>query len=66
MKINVGKILKPVVRAAKENPETALAIASLLAPGLFRKLAPKVVPIIVAAAGRNDGRHPAGVRRMVT
>ena len=28
------------------------AIVSLLAPGLFRKLAPKVVPIIVAAAGK--------------
>lgn len=52
MKINVKKAAGSVVKAAKENPETALAIVSLLAPGLFRKLAPKVVPIIVAAAGK--------------
>lgn len=52
MKINIGKLAKTVVTKAKENPETALAIASLLAPGLVRKLAPKVVPIIVAAAGK--------------
>ena len=52
MKINIGKIAKTVATKAKENPETALAIVSLLAPGLFRKIAPKVVPIIVAAAGK--------------
>lgn len=47
MKINVKKAATSVVKAAKDNPEKALAIAALLAPGLFRKLAPKVVPIIV-------------------
>lgn len=52
MKIKIGKAATSVVKAAKENPETALAIVSLLAPGLFRKIAPKVVPIIVAAAGQ--------------
>lgn len=50
--MNVKKAATSVVKAAKENPETALAIVSLLAPGLFRKIAPKVVPIIVAAAGK--------------
>jgi hypothetical protein len=52
MKINIKKAATSVVKTVKENPETALAIVSLLAPGLFRKLAPKVVPIIVAAAGK--------------
>lgn len=47
--MNIKKAATSVVKAAKENPETALAIVSLLAPGLYRKLAPKVVPIIVAA-----------------
>jgi len=52
MRINVGKLAKTVATKAKENPETALALVSLIAPGLFRKLAPKVVPIIVAAVGK--------------
>lgn len=50
--MNIKKAATSVVKAAKDNPEKALAIAALLAPGLFRKLAPKVVPIIVAAAGK--------------
>lgn len=50
--MNIKKAAGAVVKAAKENPEKALAIAALIAPGLFRKLAPKVVPIIVAAAGK--------------
>lgn len=50
--MNIKKAANSIVKAAKENPETALAIVSLLAPGLFRKIAPKVVPIIVAAAGK--------------
>jgi len=52
MKTTIGRIAKTVATKAKENPETALALVSLIAPGLFRKLAPKVVPIIVAAAGK--------------
>lgn len=50
--MNLKKIAKTVATKAKENPETALALVSLLAPGLFRKIAPKVVPIIVAVAGK--------------
>ena len=50
--MNIKKAAGSVVKAAKENPETALALVSLIAPGLFRKLAPKAVPIIVAAAGK--------------
>lgn len=50
--MNIKKAATSVVKAAKDNPEKTLAIAALLAPGLFRKLAPKVVPIIVAAAGK--------------
>lgn len=50
--MNIKKAATSVVKAAKDNPEKALAIISLIAPGLFRKLAPKVVPIIVAASGK--------------
>lgn len=52
MKINIGKLAKTFVTKAKENPEATLAIFAAIAPGFVRKLAPKVVPIIVAAAGK--------------
>ncbi len=45
MKLNLAKIARTVVRAAKKNPEVVLAVAGLIAPGLVRKAA----PIIVAA-----------------
>lgn len=45
--MNIKKAAASVVKAAKDNPEKALAIAALLSPGLFRKLAPKVVPWVV-------------------
>ena len=44
--MNIGKLLKSVVRKAKENPEIALAVIGMAAPGLVRKAA----PIIIAAA----------------
>jgi hypothetical protein len=46
MKLKIGKLLKTVVRAAKANPEIALAVAGLIAPGVVKKVA----PIVVAAA----------------
>lgn len=50
MKINIGRLLGDVARAAKNNPEIALAVAGLVAPGLVRKVGPKIMPIIVAAS----------------
>lgn len=52
MKINVGKAARTVATKAAANPEAALALVGLIAPGLFRKLAPKVIPVIVAVAGK--------------
>jgi hypothetical protein len=44
--MNIGKLLKGAVRAAKKNPEIALAVAGVIAPGVVKKIA----PIVVAAA----------------
>lgn len=44
--MNLGKLLKTVARKAKENPEIAIAVVGMVAPGVVRKAA----PIIVAAA----------------
>jgi hypothetical protein len=46
MKLNIGKLLGKVVKAAKNNPEIALAVAGVIAPGVVKKIA----PIVVAAA----------------
>jgi len=46
MKINLGKLAKTVVNAAKKNPEIALAVVGLAAPGLARKAAPYVVAAV--------------------
>lgn len=35
--MNLGKLLGKVVRAAKDNPEIALAVVGLAAPGLAAK-----------------------------
>lgn len=56
--MNIGKLLKSAVRVVKASPEKALIVASLVAPGVVSKLAPKVVPIVAAlgkkgAAGRD-------------
>ncbi len=48
--MNLGKLLKSVVRAAKKNPEIALAVTGIVAPGLVRKAA----PVIVALATKKD------------
>jgi len=47
--MNIGKFLGKAVRYAKANPEKVLVVASLIAPGAFAKIAPKVAPLIVAA-----------------
>lgn len=44
--MNIGKLLKGAVRLIKKNPEIALAVTGVIAPGLARK----VVPIVVAVA----------------
>lgn len=49
MKINLGKLLATVGKAAKNNPEIALAVTGLVAPKLVKRAAP-LVPIILAAA----------------
>jgi len=43
--MNLGNILRGAVRAAKQNPEIALAVAGLVSP----KLVTKIAPVIVAA-----------------
>ena len=50
MKINIGKLLKSVVKKAKENPELALVVVGLVAPGLAKKAA----PIVIAATTKPD------------
>lgn len=44
--MNMGKLLKGAVRAAKKNPEIALGVVGLVAPKLVKRIA----PIVVAAA----------------
>ncbi|WP_375272032.1 hypothetical protein [Sphingomonas sp.] len=44
--MNIGKLLGKVAKAAKNNPEIALAVVGLAAPGLVRK----VTPVIMAAS----------------
>lgn len=46
--MNIGKLLKGAVRAAKKNPEIALGVVGLVAPKLVKRIA----PIVVAAAVR--------------
>ncbi len=48
--MNLGKLLKSVVKKAKENPELALVVVGLVAP----KLASKVAPVIVTATAKDD------------
>lgn len=48
--MNIGKLLKSVVKKARENPELALVVVGLVAPGVARKAAP-----IVAAATAKRG-----------
>ncbi|WP_164521230.1 hypothetical protein [Sphingomonas sp. ABOLF] len=48
MKLNIGKLLKTVARAAKDNPEIALGVVGLIAPKVVKRIA----PIVVAAAVR--------------
>ena len=43
--MNLGKILKSVVKKAKDNPELALIVVGLVAP----KVAAKAAPIVIAA-----------------
>lgn len=48
--MSLAKIFKKVVKKTKENPEIALAIVGMAAPGVVKKVA----PIIVAAAATKD------------
>lgn len=49
--MNLGKILKSVVKTVKQNPQAAIIVGTLIAP----KLAAKVVPVIVAATAKDEG-----------
>ncbi|MGJ3625936.1 hypothetical protein AB5I41_31390 [Sphingomonas sp. MMS24-JH45] len=51
--MNLGKLLGSIVKKAKENPELALVVVSIAAPGLARKVA----PIVIAAT-----RKPTEIR----
>ena len=46
MKINLGHIARGAVKLAKENPAVALAIVGALSPGLARKVAPVLIPVL--------------------
>ncbi|HEX8415641.1 MAG TPA: hypothetical protein VF637_17440 [Sphingomicrobium sp.] len=48
MKLNIGKLLKSVVRKVKDNPEIALMVLGVVSPKLARK-AVALAPVIVAA-----------------
>jgi hypothetical protein len=48
MKINLTRLAKSAVRVVKQNPDKALIVASMLAPGIVAKVASKVVPVVVA------------------
>lgn len=50
--MNLSKILKSVMKKAKENPELALVVVGLVAPGLARKAA----PIVIAATRKTEVR----------
>lgn len=50
--MNLKNLAKSLVRTVKANPEKALIVASLVAPGIVGKLAPKVVPVVVALGKR--------------
>lgn len=51
MKINLARALKSVVKFAKQNPEIALGVAGVVAPGLAKKVAPIVVAAVVKDRG---------------
>lgn len=48
--MNLGKALKSIVRVVKENPQAAIIVGTLVAPGLTRKIA----PILVAATTKPE------------
>lgn len=50
--MNLSKLLRGVVRVIKQNPDKALIVASIIAPGLARK-AGKIAPIVIAAAAKD-------------
>ena len=41
--MNLGNLLKGAARVIEKNPKKALLVATIVAPGLVAKLAPKVV-----------------------
>lgn len=49
--MNIGKLLRGAVRVIKANPDKALIVATIIAPGLARKVA----PVVIAAAGKREG-----------
>jgi hypothetical protein len=40
MKLNIGRLLGKIATAAKNNPEIALAVVGMVAPGVVKKAAP--------------------------
>lgn len=46
--MNLGKLIKSAARVVKKNPELALVVAGVVAPGLVRKAAPIVLKAKVA------------------
>lgn len=51
--MNIGKLLKSVVRYAKANPEKVLVVASLVAPAATAKVIAKAGPLIAAATAKD-------------
>jgi hypothetical protein len=50
--MKLARILKSAVAVVKANPDKALIVASLVAPSVVSKLAPRVVPVVVALGKR--------------
>lgn len=51
--MNLGKLFGGLVKAVKQNPEKALAVAVLLG-GPIGKVAAKAAPIVIAATAKRE------------
>jgi hypothetical protein len=51
MKLNIGRLLGKLATAAKNNPEIALAVVGLAAPGVVKR----VTPVLVTLATKKGG-----------
>lgn len=60
--MSLGSLLKKASRAVKKNPELALVVFGVVAPGLARKAAPKIIGAATKAKIVKDLVNPPPVR----